>query len=217
MIRLALVAVCIALTGCSFTTRHGDAKVRHIDNRLLGKGKGKRLTLPEFSISEPGVHRFDVVRLPLPIYPREVVVGTPWEDHVDERMEPRPPDAPWRRVLLEVVFLDEDGGVVYEKWLDLSKERASWRGIYRQAPVRTAPKRTAEAVFDLYDYGEQISDPPLLAYQVVVSVDDPSPRPGLKAYLTGSAPDPPRLTTSQQRLIDQSTIMSQLQPESPRP
>ncbi len=144
MTRLVLIATCIALTGCRFTTRHGDAKVvEHTGTRLLYGIRTWTLSLPEFSISEPNVHRFHVVDLPVAIYPQWIVIETPWDDYVDERMQLRPPDAPWRRMLLEVVILDEDGGVVFEKSLDLSKERASWFGVYRNAPVRTSPKRTA--------------------------------------------------------------------------
>ncbi len=190
MTRLVLIATCIALTGCfHFTTRYGDAKVTRWNAQLVGKGKSRSLALPEFGLSEPNVHRFHVVDLPVAIYPQWIVIETPWDDYVDERMQLRPPDAPWRRMLLEVVILDEDGGVVFEKSLDLSKERASWFGVYRNAPVRTSPKRTAQAKFSLFEHHAEFFLPQVLSYQVVVSVRDPSPRPGLKAVLVGHVRD----------------------------
>jgi hypothetical protein len=182
MLRLALVAVCIALTGCSFTTRHGDAKVRHLDARLAGKGRSKILTIPEFSISEAGVHRFTVAEISEPMYPDTLFVRVPDDD---SRALGGGIDPPWVGSLLSMELKDSAGLTFCEVALQLTTPH-SFSHRSRRSPVRTSPNSWYEAHYSLFESPNSKRPAPRHSYEVVIHVKTPSPRAGDVARLEGT-------------------------------
>jgi hypothetical protein len=195
--------------GVDYSTRHGDGRIDHKWRWSLYKdygpiaGTSKVLVLPKFSLSEADVHRFRVTDLPKPTCPTHLVVKATWEEQFAQQWK----GSPWREALVEVVILDENGGVMLERWFDLGELEPEWRSRWRRAPVRPEAKKPTEARFRLFDLGEPLDTLGATEFEVIVSVDRPAARPGEVAYLVGPVPrEPP---PEWQQRLDRQTIANQ--------
>ncbi len=151
----------LALGGCKSVTHHGDATIHDLpDFPFLVFDS---LYLPQFSLSDEATHSWKVRDLPQPVFPSEVVVEADYADV--------PTKAPWQDAVILVEFRSIDGDVLMHQRIEF----ATWKG------GGSYVDRRWEVSFPLYD----LPSPTLTNYDVVVTVEKPSPRNDDHAWLHG--------------------------------
>ncbi|MEE9293927.1 MAG: hypothetical protein V3W34_03035 [Phycisphaerae bacterium] len=151
----------LLLGGCTSVTHHGDATIHDLpDFPFL---VADSLYLPQFSLSNQATHTWKVRNLPLPVFPSEVVVEADYADV--------PSQAPWQDAVILVEIRSIDGDVLMHQRIEF----ATWKGGGSYVDGRS------EVSFPFRD----LPSPTLTNYDVLVTVERPSPRTDDHAWLHG--------------------------------
>ncbi len=151
----------LLLGGCTSVTRYGDATIH--DRPDFPFVVFDSLYLPQFSLSDEATYSWKVRDLPLPLFPKELVVAVDYSDV--------PPRGSLQDAVILVEFRSVDGDLLLHQRIELT----SWKGSAAFADPGW------EVSLPLHDLPSQT----LTNYDVVIAVADPSPGNDYRAWLHG--------------------------------
>lgn len=181
---VAIFAICSVMSGCHYTTQHGDAKLVH---QLGIYGHLRMILLPPVQLGEVGTTTFQIRDLPIPMYPTEIVIPKytrSWRNY-GQRVSITD-EANWGNCNVDLQITSIAGEVIYsntgklQEFITGTTSASEYRlGIIRYTSLRIFPPSAGLSEFDIE---------PLTSYDLSITVNTASSRKDDWLGLRGSAP-----------------------------
>lgn len=159
---LAIVAICSVMSGCRYTTHHGDAKLIH--QTIVYQSV--RMVLPPVQLGDVGTTTFQIRNLPIPMYPTDIQI--PKYRHSSRNYAQRvfiTDEANWGNCSVGLQITTIAGEVIYSRTEDLkdlitgtsSAPSYDRLGIDRYTSLRFFPTKNAGLIEPLTSYDLSIT------------------------------------------------------------